>query len=164
MKTHSKEIDWIKHKWMFQLWRVEFSQGLEPSTIMQCANLITHRSAFLQHDSWPQPVRPTWEQDSPSVDRGGTQRSAQSEFIWCGSQGPNPSVKRHHHVSNRELTSVQYEYMLTRKSAFLRTSSVVTSNSCLLKVLRIPGFVRSRSYRAKIIHGKEKEWTRVFTI
>lgn len=30
----------------------------------------TNRSAFLLHDSWPQPVRPTWEQDSPSVDRG----------------------------------------------------------------------------------------------
>lgn len=37
--------------------------------------------------------------------------------------------------------------MLTLKSAFLKASSVVTSNSYLLTGLRTPGLVRSRSYK-----------------
>ena len=37
--------------------------------------------------------------------------------------------------------------MLTLKSAFLRTSSVVTLNSALWGGLRTPGLYRSRSYK-----------------
>lgn len=50
-------------------------------------------------------------------------------------------------VHMRKMTDKQNRYMLTLKSAFLKTSSEVTSNWYLLGDFRIPGLVRSRSCR-----------------